>query len=100
MTQHPRPGRAVMYALSEFDVTQIALRRETTDQNHHQRHMHALTTPQPGDRLPMFITRIHGDGPDGCVVNGQVLLDGDDSLWVTSVSPGRGPGQFLWSNVE
>jgi len=39
------------------------------------------------------ITRVWGQ-TEGSAVNGQVLLDGDDTLWVTSVT--QGPDARQW----
>jgi hypothetical protein len=47
---------------------------------------------EEGTVCPMIVTRAWADG----VVNGQVLLDGSDSLWATSVDRGNGPGQWQW----
>ena len=35
-------------------------------------------------------------GPDFDGVNGQVFLDGNDSLWVTSAKEGTTPGTWCW----
>jgi hypothetical protein len=44
----------------------------------------------------MLITRLWTDAPDeDSVVQGQVFLDGNDSLWVTSVKQGSEPGQWF-----
>lgn len=45
-----------------------------------------------GDEFPMVIVRIWG--PE--MVNGQVLLDGSDTLWATSVHEGDQPGEWHW----
>lgn len=46
-----------------------------------------------GDIYPMVIVRVWGSTPESCV-NGQVLLDGNDALWVTSRSQGSGEAQW------
>ena len=43
---------------------------------------------------PLVITRVWGD-QEGSAVNGQVLLDGNDTFWATSRNEGEGPG--FWS---
>lgn len=45
-----------------------------------------------GEVVPMIITKAWS----GDCVNGQVLLDGNDSLWATSVVKGDEPGQWNW----
>lgn len=46
-----------------------------------------------GDEFPMLVVRVWDD-PTGQVYNGQVFLDGNDVLWVTSVHAGYEPGTF------
>ena len=43
----------------------------------------------------MIITRVFGRDP-GSAVNGQVLLDGNDTLWVTSRTTVTGEGSYQW----
>lgn len=46
---------------------------------------------QEGDVYPMLITRLWTESPkEDSPVQGQVFLDGNDSLWVTSVLQGEG----------
>jgi hypothetical protein len=53
-------------------------------------------TAKEGDVYPLLITRVWGDEPtETTPVNGQVHLDGNDCLWVTSVVQGDGPGQWF-----
>ncbi|MBK9029316.1 MAG: hypothetical protein IPN98_16545 [Propionivibrio sp.] len=46
----------------------------------------------------MLITRVwdYGTPNPDAMVNGQVFLDGNDCLWVTSVKVGEGPRTFAW----
>lgn len=75
----PTIGRIVHYRLCEQDANQINKRRADATAN----------PVAQGDVYPLVITRVWG-ATDGSAVNGQVLLDGTDSLWVTSVSEGDG----------
>ena len=43
----------------------------------------------------MVIIRVWGTTPES-PVNGQVLLDGNDTFWATSVQAGVGPRKFEW----
>ena len=43
-----------------------------------------------GQLCPLFVTVVSSNG----AVNGQVLLDGDDSLWVVGIFQGTGPGTW------
>lgn len=44
-----------------------------------------------GDIFPLIITRVWS----AHCVSGQVFLDGNDTLWATSVTQGDGPGQWF-----
>jgi hypothetical protein len=57
--------------------------------------VHAGNAAHEGDVYPLLITRVWADEPtEDSGVNGQVFLDGNDSLWVTSAVQGVGPGQW------
>lgn len=45
-----------------------------------------------GDVFQVIVTRVWSEG----CFNGQVLLDGSDSFWVTSVTEGENNGQWFW----
>lgn len=47
---------------------------------------------QAGDILPLVIVKVWPTGP----INGQVLLDGNDNIWVTSVTEGDEEGHWSW----
>lgn len=51
-------------------------------------------TVSEGDEYPLVITRVWTG--DHASVNGQVLLDGNDTLWATSVVEGTEPGTWHW----
>lgn len=102
----PTIGRIVHYTLSEADAEAINRRRDdATAAAHNPRHadrqkpmgeqVHIGNRVSPGEVYPMIIVRIWGTTPESSV-NGQVLLDGNDTLWVTSVSVGDGPRRFIW----
>ncbi len=80
-------GRIVIYRLSESDA-KLANKCSGTSCNPHQ----------AGQELPLIVAIVwpneFGDGKPG--VNGQVFLDGCDTLWVTSVGEGSEPGQWHW----
>lgn len=91
----PTIGRIVHYRLTANDAETILARRAAT------RGQSIGNTPHEGQVVPLIITAVWPeeyagnarlghheegtkyDGPEG--VNGQVLLDGNDSLWVTSI---------------
>lgn len=57
--------------------------------------IHSGNTVDEGDVYPLVITRVCGNEPSSAV-NGQVLLDGNDTYWATSVSVGEGTRHFQW----
>ena len=85
-------GLQLLYRLSESDAEQIN-RRRTDGGSIHQRmtsdpptwpegaQAHIGNAAHAGDVYPLIVTRVW----DHYLVNGQVLLDGNDALWVTSV---------------
>jgi len=85
----PTIGRIVHYTLSEQDANAITNQRRVSE-------THLTGNPvAEGQVYPMVITRTWGDQSESAV-NGQVLLDGNDTYWVTSVSCGEGPRHFVW----
>ncbi|KJL49528.1 hypothetical protein RS84_00241 [Microbacterium hydrocarbonoxydans] len=79
------PGRIVLYKLRPADVAIITAER-ATDPTHRRGNV-----PMPGDVVPLIVVRVWPDG-----VNGQAILDGNDSLWVTSARQGDADGQWAW----
>jgi hypothetical protein len=99
MSQKPSVGRIVHYTLTEQDAEHINRRRKDTSANLGAIQTDALgyvahvgNKAEAGQVLPLIIVRVWSDA----CVNGQVLLDGNDSLWVTSVTVGEGPWKFAW----
>jgi hypothetical protein len=75
----PSIGRIVHYRLSESDAARAVARRR-------QHPAFGGNTPRARDVYPMMITRVWSENPtETDCVQGQVFLDGNDSLWVTSV---------------
>lgn len=93
MSQIPTAGRIVLYRLSEDDVKAIMKHRQDGTGRHRG------NKPNVGDEYPMMIIRPWSDQPGSCV-NGQVFLDGNDNLWVTSVSVGEGPRTWSWPVIK
>jgi hypothetical protein len=84
----PTPGRIVEYTITEQDAETIKKRRAATAVDG----IHPGNAPSAGETYPMVIVRVWSKDT-GCS-NGQVLLDGYDTHWVTSVVPGDGERQF------
>lgn len=84
----PSVGRIVHYRLSESDVGMAKYRPAPGA---------FYNTPREGDVLPMLICRVWADEPtETSLVNGQVFVDGNFSIWATSRAQGDQPGQ--WSD--
>lgn len=98
----PTIGRIVHYTLCEQDAEAINRRRADAARNlaaHRERAdgsiVHSGNPVKAGDVYPLVITRVWDDTPESAV-NGQVLLDGNDTFWATSVSHGEGERHFQW----
>jgi len=113
MSQIPTPGRIVQYCLSEEDAKAVNRRREDAI-NYRQNpynpervavkptgfQIHTGNQAHAGDVFPMLIVKAWGSTPESSV-NGQVFLDGNDTLWVTSVAVAdknaeSQPRRFTW----
>ena len=102
----PTIGRVVIYKLSDQNAAEIN-RRRTTPYSIGERiklncnsqtlwplgaQAHIGNDCIAGEEFPMTIVRVWSD----TLVNGQLLLDGSDSYWATSVAPGDENGQWHW----
>lgn len=101
----PSIGRIVHYTLSAQDAVAINKRRKdarnlnaagvTLASQELGAQIHTGNEVSAGDVFPLIITRVWGD-TETSAVNGQVLLDGNDLFWATSVSEGEGQRKFAW----
>lgn len=96
----PTIGRIVHYRLSVEDAEQINRRRMSGAGSDVAKwplsaQAHVGNVVLSGYAFPMIITKVWGDTPESAV-NGQVFLDGNDVLWVTSVHVGQETGTFSW----
>jgi hypothetical protein len=103
----PTIGRIVHYTLTEQNAAEVN-RRRTSGKAIADRiavekwplgaQAHIGNAASPGDVVPLTIVRVwpdeYGPGVDG--VNGQAMLDGNDTLWVTSAKEGTEPGTWAW----
>jgi len=95
----PTIGRIVVYTLSEHDADCINRRRVARP---HEpawpagAQAHFGNSVVVGEAYPMVIVKVW----NATMVNGQVLLDGNDVLWVTSVHEGAGPCSWAWPKRE
>jgi hypothetical protein len=99
-------GRVVTYTLTEQDALEINRRRtdgkaiaerikkntEDTSAWPIGAQAHIGNSVEPGQQFPMVVTKVWSPG----YVNGQVLLDGNDCFWATSVKEGTGGHTWAW----
>lgn len=104
-------GRIVLYKLTEQDAAQINRRRTTgnsiADRIKEEKwplgaQAHIGNYATVGEIYPMIVSRVwlNEFGADIHGINGQVLLDGNDTLWVASAREGELPGQWAWPKRE
>lgn len=103
----PSIGRIVLFKVTEEQADQIN-RRRTSGSSIYDRiqskewpvgaQAHIGNYVYSDQVFPMLIIRVWPDefGPNFAGVNGQVFLDGNDSLWVTSAGEGTAAGQWSW----
>ena len=104
MDQKPSVGRIVHYKLTEQDAQSINRRRDDFGNTKDTTVWAAGAQAHFGNRVikghvfPMVVCVVWPDehGTNLYGVNGQVLLDGNDSVWVTSARQGDEPGQWNW----
>lgn len=84
-------ARIVDYVLSQADCDQIkALRRSSFEAGGSGR---VGNEPRPGDVVPLVVVR---EWTPDYSVNGQIVLDGNDTLWVTSRCRSEAPEPGCW----
>jgi hypothetical protein len=95
----PTIGRIVQYRITEDDAKAInRRRRDFHDKRGADQHTgfmgHVGNSATAGDVYPAVIVRVWTEST--VTVNAQVLLDGTDTLWVTSRAEGTEPGTWAW----
>jgi hypothetical protein len=97
-------GRIVHYVLSEKDVNRIHASRakqlpEDTPRGLQINHGNPVNLSDH-DHVAMIIVAVFPNefGTNEPGINGQVFLDGNDQLWVTSAryDEGKSPGSWHW----
>lgn len=101
----PSIGRIVHYKLTASDADAINRRRADAESalSEHRANangvlVHSGNRVSEGDIYPLMITRVWADADhlsEGTAVNGQVHLDGNDTLWVTSRTQGDEGGRWF-----
>lgn len=95
----PSIGRVVHYSLTAYNANAVNRRRNDARENKNVGQygfiLHSGNDVVEGDIFPLIITRVWGPPETPTAFNGQLLLDGNDTLWVTSTSMGDGPGKCV-----
>lgn len=93
-------GQLVYYTAGEQQAAEMKRRRrdayEKRDWHRENRTgavVHVGNEIKAGQKYPMIVTAVWSP----TLINGQVILDGNDHLWVTSIERGEGPHQ--WSEL-
>lgn len=100
---YPTPGRIVHYMLTAADAEAVNRRREHAVESgimtqNTGAQVHFGNPAAEGHVLPMMVTRTNMNS-----INGQVFLDGNDTLWATSTMYGGDepePGQWTWPVIR
>jgi hypothetical protein len=90
----PTTGRIVLYTLTEDNASRINAARAGHGGYTGTAQKNGIgNTVQKGDVVPLIVVRVWPDegGPGRDGVNGQAILDGNDSYWVTSAYEDREP---------
>lgn len=92
----PSIGRLVHFILSEQCADEIN-RRRIPGIGHGKSwpdgaQAHVGNRVGAGEHVPMIVTMVWPER----TVNGQIILDGNDSLWRCSVEEGSTPGTWHW----
>lgn len=93
-------GTIVIYTLNDYDAEKINKRRTDANQQAQDKaapkntgfQVHYGNNVSEGDKCPMIVTMYIDEGR----LNGQVILDGNDTFWATSRAFGTGPGTWNW----
>jgi len=94
-------GRTLLYTLTAADADAINRRRTNSESILERIHggkwplgaqAHIGTQVSAGDTFPMIVVRATAYNS----VNGQVLLDGTDTLWAQDKYESHGPSQGCW----
>ena len=94
-------GLMVLYRLTEDEAEATNIHREDARQTreeigepHSGFQAHVGNMVAEGDRVPMVVTTVSPSPGHGQPLNGQVFLDGNDSLWVADIFEGDHSGEW------
>ena len=85
-------GDIVLYQLTDIDAYNLNLLYVHDYYNPKGGYqVHVGSPVSKGDVVPMIVTKVWSS----ICVNGQVILDGNDSLWMVRIDTGEGPGYWI-----
>jgi len=96
-----RLGQVVLYALTDEDAKEVNRRRADFTKSEPQNtgfQAHIGNVAIAGNQYPAIVVAVWNLRTTS--VNLQVLLDGNDSLWVTSRPLGDGPGKYALQALD
>jgi hypothetical protein len=102
---NPSIGRILIYTLTEQDAEDVNRRRtdswliqQATVRTQWSKgaQAHIGNDVKEGDQFPLMVVATLG----GENLNGQVFLDGTDTLWVTNILPGNRSGTWHWPVLQ
>lgn len=97
-----RVGSILLYRLTELQVQMVNQRRADFTKNKAraakerpgwQAHFGSVIIT-PGEKLPLIVTKGRVNAFGDREVSGQVILDGNDTLWVEGVREGYNLGEW------
>ena len=80
----PKLGAVVIYRVPQKVADEVNGLRTTAA------HRHAGNKVHVGDELPLIVTKVHEKS-----FNGQLLLDGNDTIWITGTHYGEEAGDCI-----
>lgn len=86
----PTIGHVVILTISEEQAKKINEHRAVNSR------VLGGNVAQAGEQYPLIVTAVWSES----CLNGQAMLDGNDTLWITSAQQGDAHGQWRWPTRE
>ena len=89
-------GMIMLYKLSETDVDRIRGMTDPWNEVLYRERPRRGNPHEIGQVVPAIVVWPHAGEGQAQTFNGQAILDGECTLWLTSVPRGDKPGQWQW----